>query len=185
MRREAPPERMTAASILIPVTEAQKSWLACDCGLPAFALEFFVCDAGCVAAHGDEFRSDADGNFFRRESADVHAHGREDAFEFLGAVALCFECFVSRKHFALAADHADVARVGAYGPAENAHVLLMPACDDDEIRRGVRLNSIECFFEADDDLIGHGKAFAICKLFAVVNHDYAEACGACGSRNGH
>src|SRR5579859_531103 len=188
MRREAPPERIMAASIECsrdPVKRQPKKKLTRSGDRLALALKFFVRGGGCIAAHGNEFRGDADGDFFRRKRANFEAHGRKNAVELFRLETVGFKRFVGREHFSFAANHADVARVGAHGPGEHAHVFLVAARDDDEIRRRVRAKLCESRFEIREDLLGHRKSVAIGELFAIVNDDDAEARRAGGSCDGH
>src|SRR5579864_4864168 len=180
MRREAPPERITAASMILPC-----AYGGARVRDHFFHVHFFVRGGGGVAAHGDQFRDDADGNFFRGEGADFEAHGRVDALEFFGAVAILFERFVDGEHFAFAADHADIARFGAHGPGEHAHVFFVAASDDDEVGGGVGLNLFKGLLVAGENILGHGEALEIGEGFAVVDDADGETGGACGSGQGH
>jgi len=140
---------------------------------------------GGVAADGNEFGDDADGDFFGGERADFEAHRRIDALKFFGAIAALLERFVDREHFALAADHADVACVGAHGPGEDAHVFFVAAGNDDEIAGGIRLNFREGVFVGSVNFQRHWETLAISERFAVVNDADGEADIGSGFGDGH
>src|SRR4029077_16650617 len=118
MRLEEPPERITAASMsfFLGLSSSSASLglayirpqflkkgaacctttrdLVCAYGMTRFDSYFFVRSLLRVAAHGDQFGDDADGNFFGGERADFKAHGRVDALEFLRAIAFFLQRFV-------------------------------------------------------------------------------------------
>src|SRR6266852_4077620 len=176
MRLEEPPERMTAANIIF--SSARRSEARLD--------SYFLVRGGLrIAAHGNQLRDDADGDLFRRERAEFESHGRENALEFFGAIAFCFQCFVHRQNFAFAADHADIASRRAHGPGQHAHIFLVSAGDDDEVGGGVRLNFLEGLVVAREDVLRHGEALEIGEGFAVVDYTDGEAGGACGFGHGH
>src|SRR6266487_6688989 len=109
MRLDAPPERMTAASMrCLSALATLENWRRAS-----FVFQFLVFRVRHVPANGDQLRRDAYGNFFRRERPDLQPHGRVDAFEFFGFVALVFERLIYRQYFSFASDHAHVARFGA------------------------------------------------------------------------
>src|SRR5262244_4516986 len=107
MRLDAPPERITAASMTPRLMVARNG----PHHRANFLLQFLVRGRGRTAAHGDELSHDADGDLFGRKRANLQAHGGVNACKFLGAVAFPLERLVDGKYFTLAADHADIARV--------------------------------------------------------------------------
>src|SRR5215475_3722950 len=99
MRREAPPERMTAASILEswdPGDVTKKARLARRCRLLALA-EFLVRDARCVSSHRYQFRRQAHGNLFRRKRSNLYSHGRKHPRELLGLVSFHLQRLIRRQ----------------------------------------------------------------------------------------
>src|SRR6266849_4829745 len=112
IRLEAPPERMTAASM-----RSLSALARLENGRSVrFVFQLFVRRAHCVPAHGYQFRGDAHSNFFGGERADLQTHWRVDAYELFRLVAVVLERFVNGEHFALASNHADVACVRAHCP---------------------------------------------------------------------
>src|SRR5580700_10544214 len=99
MRREAPPERITAASMLSLSAPGQ--------GRAAFVVQFFVRISACrevrlaagnhsrIPPYRDQLRQDADGNLFGRERSNVQSHGRVDARKLFRAVAFPFERLIN------------------------------------------------------------------------------------------
>src|SRR6266481_3396161 len=184
MRLEAPPERMTAASISLFISPRSLG-VSARRSEARFDPYFFVRGGFRIAAHGNQLGDDTDSNFLRRERADLKAHGGVDALELFGAVALFFESFVDGQHFASAADHADVARLRAHGPCQYAHVFLVSASDDDEVGGGVGLDFLEGLRVTGEDVLRHGEALKISEGFAVVDHADGETRGVCGFGHGH
>src|SRR5262249_46796435 len=114
-----------------------------------------------IAPHRYKLSGDADGNLLRRERADFQAHRRIDALELLRAIPFFFESLVDGDYFALATNHADIARWSAHRPGQNAHIFLVAARHDYEIGRGVRLNFCEGFVVAGDHFLRHWKTLQI------------------------
>ena len=112
MREDSPAERMTAASMAAQRSAGARVFDRLV-RQPAGARDA----ARCPAPHGDQFGGDADGDFLRRERADLQPHRRVHALELIRRNAFALERLIDRQHLALAADHADVARLGAHGPA--------------------------------------------------------------------
>src|SRR5690348_8967134 len=90
------------------------------------------------------------------------------ALEFLFAKAFSFERPINGNHFATAADHADVARVGANGPGKDAHVVFMAARDNQEISRRGGANFFKGIVKASVDGRRHWEALRVGECFAVV-----------------
>src|SRR6516164_5509543 len=63
-----------------------------------------------AAAHGNQLGRDADGDLFRRERADFQPYGSLHAVEEFGRKTFALKSLIDGKHFALAADHAEIAR---------------------------------------------------------------------------
>ena len=128
-----------------------------------------------AAANRDQLGRDADGNLFRRQRSDVEPHRRMHARKFFHRDAFFFQRAVNRKHFSLAADHPDVARRSAHGPAQHVHVVLVPARDDHHVRRGGGLDLLKRFLKAGVNFLRHRKSLAVGKRFAVVDDADGEA----------
>ncbi len=128
-----------------------------------------------VAAHGDQFGNDADGDFFGSERADFEAHWREHAVKLFRRESFLFERPINRQHFALAADHADVARFGADGPGEHAHIVFVASRDDHEEAGRIRLDLLIRFGERSVDLRRHREALRIRERLAIVDDADGEA----------
>src|SRR2546425_12323869 len=144
MRLEAPPERMTAAIMCyLTALATLENWR-----WASFVLQFLVLRVRHVPPNGNQLRRDAYGNFFRRESPDLQSHGRIDAFEFFGFIALVLQRLVYRQYFSFASDHAHVAHFGAHRPAQHTHVFLVPARHDHQVARGIRMKLFECLLVA-------------------------------------
>src|SRR5215831_1656837 len=77
-----------------------------------FAYRMF--EAG--APYMNHFGNDRHGDFFRKHGPDVQADRHVHAFETLARNALGLELLGDRADFALAADHADVSRIGLRRP---------------------------------------------------------------------
>src|SRR5712692_6041082 len=108
IRLEAPPERMTAASMCFLSALAQRV----NRRRSRLVFQFFVGRGRRVPAHRNQFRRDADGNFLGRERANLQPHRRIDALEFFRLVAVVLQRFVHRQNLAFAADHSQVTRLG-------------------------------------------------------------------------
>src|SRR5437667_8882953 len=87
IRLEAPPERMTAASMCSLSALVH----GVNCSSARFVFQFLMRSRFRIPPYRDELRHDADGNLFGRERPNFHSHGRVYAFKFLGLVALVFE----------------------------------------------------------------------------------------------
>jgi hypothetical protein len=133
-----------------------------------------------VATNGNQLRNDAEGDFFRGERTDIETHGSEDALEFIHAVAFFFESAINAENLAFAANHADVASLGAYGPGEHAHIFFVAASYDYQIAGGVWLQFGESVVEAGVDFLGYGEALTVGECFAVVDDNNTKTCGLCG-----
>src|ERR1700682_815501 len=120
IRLEAPPERMTAASMCSLSALARLK----NGRSVRFVFQFLVRGSRRIPAHRYQFRGDADSNLFRRESANLQPHRRIDAFELFRLVAFVLQRFVHGQNFAFASDHPDVARLRPYRPGQPTHVLF-------------------------------------------------------------
>src|SRR5205807_7714157 len=141
------------------------------------SLDSFVLEIGGSAAHGNQFGCDANGDLFRGEGPDFQSPGGIHAIKKVRREAFAFERLIDGEHFALAADHAQIARLGLHGPGEHAHVVAMPARDDQEIGGGIRLQFGEGVFITGVDLGRHGEALEVGELLAIVDHTNGEAGG--------
>src|SRR6185503_3131109 len=86
----------------------------CEGSRKLLPLQRRGCDVGLLhaaAAHRDQLRKDADGNFFRRDGADVEANRRVYAREALEWHAFFNQRVVDLLHLGLAADETEVAEV--------------------------------------------------------------------------
>src|SRR5215471_5739184 len=128
MRLDSPAARMTAASTHPSLGRGRAR--LCE-------RNALVGQVGGLAAHGDQLRGNADGNLLRSERADLQPYRGVDTLEFLCGDTFLLERLVNREHLALAADHADIARLRAHGPGEHAHIVAMPARHDHQISGGV------------------------------------------------
>src|SRR6185312_17550489 len=61
--------------------------------------------SGRASANGDQLSDNGDGNFFRRNRANIDAHGGEDARQLFRRDAFFFQFFVNSNSFALRANH--------------------------------------------------------------------------------
>src|ERR1700722_8293544 len=77
-------------------------------------------------------------------------------------------------------DHADIACRSLHSPAQHAHVVVMAAGDDDDVRRlaGGKFGGslVEIF---GDHLLRVGEALAIRVGFAIVDYGYVESGDSC------
>src|SRR5437899_6405258 len=96
-------------------------------------LDRLVREGSGAAADRNQLSRDADGNLFRSKRAYFQSHRRANPLKLFRRHAFFFECLVYGEHFALAADHADVPRLGADGPAEHAHVILVASGNDHQV----------------------------------------------------
>src|SRR5207302_381180 len=85
----------------------------------------------------------------------------------------------------LAADHAEITRLGLRGPREHAHVVAVAAGDNQKIRGGIRLYLGEGVLIAGVDLARHGEALAVGELLAIVDHTDGETGGMRRVRDGY
>src|ERR1700728_1696154 len=109
IRRDSPPARITAASGLgFRTAPAGIGELIVMQASSLREFHGFMRQVPRVAAHGNELGADADGDFLRRESADIQADRRMHALEFGRGVSFAFECAIDRNDLSLAADHTDV-----------------------------------------------------------------------------
>ena len=86
-----------------------------------------------LAADGDQFGGDGDCDFLGSDGADVEADGGVNAVEKMRGHAFFLQSLENLDHFALGADHADIAGARLHGPAEDAHVVAVAAGDDDDV----------------------------------------------------
>src|SRR5450432_1260457 len=128
------------------------------------------------SAHGDHFGDNGHRNFFRRNRADLQPYGSVYVGKFVGGDAFLFQLFVDGNCFPARADHAQIASVQIYRPAQNSHVVAVSAGDNHDVRRLGNMqpprNVLEIF---GDHLAGLGKTFAVGVACAVVHDDDVEA----------
>src|SRR5437667_2052568 len=127
IRLEAPPERMTAASMCSLSALVH----GVNCSRARCVFQFLVCPRFRIPSYSDEFRHNADGNLLWRERANFQPHRRVDAFEFFRFAALVLKRLINGQHFALASNHPDIARFRPYCPGQHTHVFLVAARHDD------------------------------------------------------
>src|SRR5713101_4858838 len=181
IRLEAPPERMTAASMCYLSALARLE----NGRSVRFVFQFLMRGNRCIPAHRHQFRHDAHGDLFRRERADLQPHRRVDAFEFFRLVAIVLQRLVHRQNFAFAANHSQVTRLGAHGPGQHTHVFFMTARHDDQVARRIRMNFFKRILVTRVNLLGHRKALFVRERFAVIHHSDAEARRARSFRDRH
>src|ERR1700730_4447799 len=122
-REDSPAESMTAASTRSPSGNFHGFLRAHGhVGRPRRA-----------SPHSDKFSGNADGDFLRRQRADLQPYRRVHVLETLRGNAFTFERLIHRQHLALAADHTDVMCFSAHSPAEHAHVVAVAARDDYQV----------------------------------------------------
>ena len=129
-----------------------------------------------LAANGNHFGDDGDGDFLGGKGSDVEAHGGVDPFEGGAGESFLFEFLDNADDLTLAADHGDVAGRGGDGPAEDAHVVLVAAGDDDEV--AVRIDGEageEILVFAGEGFGGVGESFFVGEGFAVVGDGDVKA----------
>src|SRR5437868_5474857 len=90
-----------------------------------------------VAPHRNHFSDHGDGNLFGHNRANLEAHWREDTLEEVPGNTFFLKLLDHSDHLALAPDHRDIASGRFDGPAQDAHVVAMAACDDHEVTRAV------------------------------------------------
>src|SRR5438094_10545767 len=88
-----------------------------------------------VTTHGNHLRCHGNRDLLGRNCADLQAHGRMDALHALARDALFFKLLDDIEYLALAADHGDITRLCAHGPAQHAHIVAVPARHDDDVTR--------------------------------------------------
>src|SRR5229473_1116204 len=166
IRLEAPPERMTAASMCpLSALAPLENWRRAR-----FVFQFLVRRSLRVPAHRDEFRRDADGNLFRRESANLQPHRRVDARELFRLVAVVLQRLVHGQHLAFAADHSHVSRFRSNRPGQHAHVFFVSARHDYQVTRRIGTNLFERILVTGVNLLRHREALIVRKGFPVI-HD--------------
>src|SRR5580692_12194699 len=72
-------------------------------------------------------------NLLGGDGADVESDGGMDAVKQTSRYAFLAQRFKDSNHFALGADHPDVAGAGPHGPTQQAHVVAMTTGDDDDV----------------------------------------------------
>ena len=129
-----------------------------------------------VAAHRDHFRGHGNGDLLRRDGADIEAHGRMQALERRARHAFLLQFPDHAEHFALAADHGDVAGRRGDGQLQHAHIVAMAARHDDDVAGFVdgQLGE-DVFVLGGVHFVGFGKALAAGESLAVVDHHGGEA----------
>src|SRR5258706_4028239 len=122
------------------------------------------------AADGDQFRRNADGNFFGRERANVQSHRRMHVRELFRGDAFFFQRAVNRQNLALAANHSNITRRRSDGPAKHVHIILVAARNDYHVRCGAGLDLRKRFLEAGVTLLSHREALSVGERFAVIDN---------------
>lgn len=70
-----------------------------------------------VAANGNQFCGDGNGNLFGCNSANIEAHGSMDPLEQLSRETFLLQLLVNSDRLTFGTNHADVAGLGLNGPA--------------------------------------------------------------------
>src|SRR6266851_7094625 len=133
IRLEAPPERMTAASMCSLSALARLE----NGRSVRFVFQFLMRGGHRIPAHRYQFRCDAHGNLFGRERPNFQSHRCVHAFELFRFIAVVLQCLVHRQNFTFAANHSQVTRLGTHGPGEHTHVFFMAARHDDQVARRI------------------------------------------------
>src|SRR5579871_5852520 len=129
-----------------------------------------------LAANGDEFGRDRDGDFFRRDGADVEPDGGVDAFEEAGGETLFLQLAGDGDGLALGPDHADISGLRLHRPAEDAHIVAVAARDDDDVGGFVGREPAHGLVEVfGNHLTGFGETLPVGVGVTVVNDDGVEA----------
>src|ERR1700745_2421245 len=102
---------------------------------------------GGVPPDGDQLRSNRHRNLFRRDGADVESHRSMYAIEQVRGQSLFLQRLEYLNHFALGADHANVAGARLHRPAQDAHIVAMPAGDDHDVGSLVRVELLDGLVE--------------------------------------
>src|SRR5580658_805750 len=133
-----------------------------------------------VAAHGDHLRGHGNGDLFRRNGADIEAHGRVNALERLARHAFPLQLADDVDHFALAADHGNVARLRGHGQLEHAHIVAVAARHNDHVAALIDDQLGENFFVLFGVYFGgFGETLAVGERLAVV-YDHRRESGESG-----
>src|SRR5437588_9484801 len=78
-----------------------------------------------VPPNRNQLGRDRNRNLFRSDGADVESDWGVNAVEQMRRQAFLLKRLENRDHFALGADHADVAGASLHRPAQNSHVVTM------------------------------------------------------------
>ena len=136
------PPRMRREDITMPqrheTTEARQAasrvlfvppWLRSG-GFPLHRLAAAVFAEGLAVLDGDQLGEDADGDFLRRDGADVEADGRVDVLERLGRHLVGEQLVVDARHLGAAADEAEIAQLARRQRAQRLEVVRVAPRDD-------------------------------------------------------
>ena len=133
-----------------------------------------------MPAHRDQLGGDSNPNLFGRDRTYIQPDRGVHPLKQVCGDAFALQGFENFYYLPLRSNHAYIASAGLHGPAQNAHVIAVPAGDDHKVRRlaGIellhRLVEIECvnFMSAREALLGRiGRA--------IIGHDHVKS-GACG-----
>src|SRR5229473_5443084 len=181
IRLEAPPERMTAASM-----RSFSALARLENGRSVrFVFQFLVRGRPRIPADGYQFRNNTDRYLFRRKRANLQPHRRIHALELLRLVSVVLQRFVHRQDFAFASDHSDVPRFRSNRPGQHAHVFFVSARYDHQVARCIRMDFLKRRLVTGENFLGHRKTLGVRKGFAVVHHANAKSRRGRGLCHGH
>src|SRR5271155_3170055 len=130
-----------------------------------------------MPAKCDQLCRNRNRNLLGGDGADVESDGGVDLVEEMGGYAFLPQRFKDSNHFALGADHPDVAGAGLHGPAQQTHVVAMTAGDDDDVGSFVGIKLLRRLIEIKRMYFAGGREAFLGRVGgAVVGDDGVETC---------
>src|ERR1041385_9116670 len=90
---------------------------------------------GGMSSNGDQFCSDGDSDFFRSDRTNIQPNRGVNTIKKMCGQPLFLKRLEYLNYLALGPDHPDITRPSLHRPAQQSHVVVMTACNDDDVGR--------------------------------------------------
>src|SRR5215467_567887 len=128
-----------------------------------------------MTSPGNELRRNRDADFFRSHRSNVDPDWSINPVKQMGCQSFRLQRFEDLNHFSSRANHSHVGRPGLYGPAQDPHVVTVPARHNHDVGSLIRVQLLGRFFEIERmHLPRLGKTFFRGVGRPVIRHDNVE-----------
>src|SRR5271165_2238943 len=130
-----------------------------------------------MSADRNQLRRDGNGDLFWGDGANIQANRCVNTVEKMRRYTFLAQRLEDLHDLTFRTDHAHVAGARLHGPAQDAHIVAMAACDDHDVGRLVRVELLRSLIEIEGvNLAGGGEAFLGGVGGAVVSHHDVKSC---------